>query len=99
MINMNVKTMVKFTRRKIDRSPRLDTILMIETSLYKYRSDKTTTQIWKILPKKVMWTTFTTTLKYLEYSGKVYIEKDKTITWFWNPKMIERTKKQALVVK
>ncbi len=96
---MNTRTLTKFRPRGIDRSPRLDTILMIEKIVYKYSSDKTTTQIWHLLPKKVMWTTFTTTLKYLEYSGKILIEKDKTITWIWNPELVEKLKKQGLVVK
>jgi hypothetical protein len=77
----------------------LDTILMVEKALYKYRSDKTITQIWRLLPKKVMWTTFTTILDYLEYSGKLFIEKDKTITWIWDPKGVEEWKKKGLVLK
>lgn len=96
---MNTKTTVIFEPRKIDRSPRLDTILMIESALYKYRSEKTITQIWIRLPKKVMWTTFTTVLRYLEYSGKIRIESDKTITWLWNPEIIEKLKNSGLVIK
>lgn len=96
---MQINTTVKFKQRKIDRSPRLDTVLMIEKVLYRYSSDKTTTEIWRLLPKKVMWTTFTTVLRYLEYSGKIVVEKDKTVTWIWNPRLVERVKKQNLVVR
>jgi hypothetical protein len=96
---MSTKTLTKFKPRNIDRSPRLDTILMIEAALYRYRSEKTITQIWRLLPKKVMWTTFTTVLKYLEYSGKIHVEKDRTVTWLWNPSLIEKLKKQGLVIK
>ncbi len=46
-----------------------------------------------------MWTTFTTVLKYLEHSGKIYVEKDKTITWLWDPKGVEKFKKSKLVIK
>ena len=77
---MYANAVLKFKQRRIDRSPRLDTILMIEAELYKQKSDKTITQIWKALPKKVMWTTFTAVLRYLEYSGKIIVEKDKTVT-------------------
>lgn len=90
--------LMKFRVRRIDRSPRLDTILMIEQTLFKYRSDKTITQIWRLLPKKVMWTTFTTVLDYLEYSGKIHMEKDKTVTWLWDPRRIEELKKNGLVM-
>ena len=96
---MDARTVTVFQTRSIDRSPRLETILMIEQALYKYRSDRTVTQIWRSLPKKVMWTTFTTVLRYLEYSGKIYVEKDKTVTWIWNPKAIERLKAKGLMVR
>lgn len=89
---------IRFRPRTIDRSPRLDTILMVEKILFKYKSDKTITAIWKLLPKKVMWTTYTTILDYLEYSGKIHIEADKTVTWLWNPSKIEELKKKGLVV-
>ncbi len=96
---MYANAVLKFKQRRIDRSPRLDTILMIEAELYKQKSDKTITQIWKALPKKVMWTTFTAVLRYLEYSGKIIVEKDKTVTWIWNPNLIERLKKQNLIIQ
>lgn len=97
MIYMQDQVM-KFKPRSIDRSPRLDTILMVEKALFKYKSDKTVTRIWKLLPKKVMWTTYTTILDYLRYSGKIHIEDDKTVTWLWNPGKIEELKKKGLVV-
>ncbi len=93
------REIVKFRPRTVDRSPRLDTILMIEEALYKHRSDRTTTQVWRSLPKKVMWTTFTTVLRYLEYSGKIHIESDKTVTWLWNPAAVAKIKKRGLLVK
>ena len=92
------KELVAFRPRKVDRSPRLDTILMVEKTLFRYKSDKTITQIWKLLPKKVIWTTFTTILDYLEYSGKIHVEQDKTVTWIWNPGKIEELKRKGLVI-
>lgn len=82
----------------LNRSPRLDTILMVEKALFRYKSDKTITEIWRSLPRKVMWTTFTTILNYLEYSGKMHIEDDKTITWLWNPYKIDELKRKGLVI-
>ena len=77
----------------------METILMVESILFKYRSEKTITQIWKLLPKKVMWTTFTTVLDYLSYSGKIHLEEDKTVTWLWNPELIQKLKNRGLVVR
>lgn len=90
--------LMAFRTRRLARSPRLDTILAVEKMLFRYRSDKTVTQIWRLLPKKVMWTTFTTILDYLEYSGKIHVEEDRTVTWLWNPKKIEELRKKGLVV-
>ncbi len=96
---MKAQELIEFRAGKEARSPRLDTVLMIEKAVYEGRSDKTITEIWKTLPKKVMWTTFTTVLRYLEYSGKIIIERDKTIAWIWAPKAIEAMKAKGLVVK
>lgn len=90
--------LTEFRPKNLDRAPRLDTILMVEKALFKYKSDKTITEIWHLLPKKVMWTTYVTILDYLEYSGKINIEKDKTVTWLWDPEGLERWKKKGLVV-
>jgi len=79
-----------FSPRNLGRYPRLDTVLMVEQALYENRSGSTITEIWKLLPKKAMWTTYTTILDYLEYSGKIHVEKDKTVTWLWNPGEVRR---------
>jgi len=60
--------------------------------------DRTLTEIWRALPKKVLWTTYTTILDYLEYSGKIHVEPDKTVTWLWDPEGIVKLKKNRLVV-
>ena len=99
MINMDNATFTKFKPRKLNRYPRLDTILMVEKELFIHRSDKTTTEIWRGLEKGMLWTTFTTILDYLEYSGKIHVENDKTITWLWNPQAVEEIKRKGLVVK
>lgn len=88
----------EFKPRNLDRFPRLDTVLMVEKALFKYKSDKSITQIWKHLPKKVMWTTFLTILDYLAYSGKIHIESDKTVTWLWDPAGIASLKKKGLII-
>jgi len=89
---------LSFKPKNLDRYPRLDTVLMVEKALYKYKSDKTITEIWKLLPKKVMWTTFTTIIDYLQYSGKIILEDDKTITWIWDPIGIRELHKKGLII-
>lgn len=89
-----------FSPRNLDRYPRLDTMLMVEKSAYESRGGKTITEIWRRLPKKVMWTSFTTILDYLEYSGKIHIEDDRTVTWLWNPQGVRKAlSKPRLVIR
>jgi hypothetical protein len=95
---INMPKLPAFKPRNLDRYPRLDTVLMVEKAVYKSKSDLTVNQIWHKLPKKVLWTTYITILDYLEYSGKIIIEKDKTVTWIWDPRGIRRIKEQGLVI-
>lgn len=71
---------------------------MIEKALYTHKSDLTIREIWQKLPKKVMWQTYLTVLDYLEYSNKIHVEEDKTVTWMWNPEGIAKLKREGLIV-
>ena len=86
-------------KNDILRYPRLDTVLMIEDAVMKAKGDFTVRKIWQKLPKKVMWQTYLTTLDYLEYSGKILIDKDASVIWIWAPAEIEKLKKKGLVVR
>lgn len=94
-----MQNQLQIFKKEVLRFPRLDTVLMIEEAIRKAGGDLTIRQIWKKLPKKVMWQTYLTALDYLEYSGKIYIEKDKHITWIWDPEGIKQLKKKGLVVR
>jgi len=94
-----VQAEIQIFKKDVLRFPRLDTVLMIENAIRKAKSDLTARQIWIKLPKKVMWQTFITTLEYLEYSGKILVDKDKTVVWIWNPEAIEEIKRKGLIAK
>ena len=87
---METITLPAFKPRNLDRYPRLDTVLMVEEAIFRHKSDKTLNWIWKRLPKMVMWTTFMTIIDYLEYSGKIRVENDKTVTWLWDPEGVRK---------
>lgn len=70
--------------------PRLDTVLMVEEAIQKAKEYPTKTELWKSLPKKMMYQTFSMIIDYLEDSGKIYIDKDGTIVWVWNPKLVRK---------
>jgi len=94
-----VQKQTQIFKNDVLRYPRLDTVLMIEKALMKAGGDYTLRQLWKKLPKKVMWQTYMTTLDYLEYSGKILIDNEKHPIWIWAPKEVEKLKKKRLVVR
>ena len=52
------------------RSPTLDTVMMVERTIEENGGECNRTELWKILPKKVMWQTFLVILDYLESINK-----------------------------
>ena len=81
---------VQFSPRNLDRYPRLDTVLMVEKEIYDSRGGRTITRIWRGLPRKVLWTTFTTILDYLEYSNKIAYDKGGKIGWIFSPNIYNK---------
>lgn len=86
-------------KSEVLRFPRLDTVLMIEKAVEDSKGDFSVREIWKILPKQVMWQTFMATLDYLEYSGKIIVGEDKHPIWVWAPKEVAKLKNKGLVVR
>ena len=71
--------------------PRLDTVLMVEDTIKKLDYYPTKNQLWRALPRMVMWQTFNIILNYLIKSNKIIIDKDGEIVWIFadNPKIKE----------
>lgn len=90
---------VQIFKNEVLRYPRLDTVLMIEKAVRDARGDLTVTRLWKALPRKVMWQTFLTVLDYLEYSGKILVEKDRHVIWIWAPAKIRKLRTKGLVLR
>ncbi len=67
------------------RSPTLDTVFMIEETIKKYSGEYNKTQIWKKLPRKVMWQTFKIVINYLENINKIMVGKKGILVYIWNP--------------
>jgi len=72
-------------------SPTLESVIMVEKTIEKYSQECGKYQLWKKLPKKMMYQTFQTILDYLEESGKIMIDKDGCIIWTHNPSRIRKT--------
>ncbi|MDD4050022.1 MAG: hypothetical protein PHX47_03375 [Candidatus ainarchaeum sp.] len=71
-------------------SPKLESILMVENAIKKYSSQYTIYQLWKKIPKKMMYQTYKIILEYLEESSKIIIDKDNIVIWIYDKKNISK---------
>jgi hypothetical protein len=72
------------------RSPTLDTVLMVENTIDYFSGEFNRTDLWKKLPKKVMWQTYLVILDYLENINKITFDKEGKIVYIWNPKLAKK---------
>ena len=83
---------------EILHSPTLDSILMVEEAA-QHMNYPRKTELWKALPKKMMYQTFCRIIDYLEASGKIMTDKDGRIIWTWNPAMIKKIQKSRVKIR
>jgi len=76
------------TPKKKIHYPQLDTILMVEEKIQEMDYPRKT-ELWKALPKKVMYQTFDLIIDYLLNSGKILIDDGK-IVWIFNPELMKK---------
>ena len=81
---------VQLQKNPFVRSPTLDTVLMVEKTIDKYSGDYNRTELWKKLPKKVMWQTYLIVLDYLQDINKIAIDKVGKIAYIWNPSLAKK---------
>lgn len=79
-------------------SPTLESILMVEKTAKKYSGMYGKYQLWKKLPRKMMYQTFQTIIDYLHESNKIIIE-DRKIVWIWDPEGIRKLMQKGLLIK
>jgi len=72
------------------RSPTLDTVLMVEKKIEETSGEFNRTELWKNLPKKVMWQTFLVILDYLQTLGKIAVDREGHIAWIWDPEGVKK---------
>ena len=72
------------------RSPTLETVQMVEKIINKYSGEFNRTELWKKLPKKVMWQTYLVILHYLQSINKIAISKQGTIVYIWSPEVAKK---------
>ena len=77
-------------------SPTLESVILVEKTIQKYSQECGKYQLWKKLPKKMMYQTFQVILSYLEESGKIMIDKEGVIIWTHDPKGIRKILSQGV---
>ena len=77
------------------RYPRLDTVLMVEEFIKENDGGYSKKQLWEILPKKVMYPTFSLIIDYLLVSGKISVDAEGKIGWIFYPKESQERMKKA----
>jgi hypothetical protein len=80
-------------------SPTLESVIMVEKTIQKYSQECGKYQLWKKLPKKMMYQTFQIILDYLEEAGKIMIDKDGCIIWTYDPEGIKKLMSKKLIVR
>ena len=81
----------------VARSPTLQTVLMVEKFIDENSGEYKKTELFKNLPKKVMWQTFQVIMEYLESIGKIVYDGEGYVVYIWNPKFYEKIKNRPAV--
>lgn len=97
--NLNTTSYIYLYNMKLLHSPTLESVLMVERLVQKHSQEYGKYQLWKKLPKQMMYQTFQVILDYLEHSGKIMIDTDGIVFWTYDPKTIKRLISEGLIVK
>lgn len=88
---MEMQKQMSFNIKEIiTRSPRLETVIMVERFIEEHSGEFKKTELLNNLPKKIMWGTFNVILNYLYENNKIGIDKEGYIVYIWNPQLIQK---------
>lgn len=80
-------------------SPTLESVIMVERAAQKHSQECGKYQLWRKLPRKMMYQTFLVILDYLQGSGKIMIDREGCIIWTYNRQRIQRLIEENLVIR
>ena len=88
---MEIQKEMKFNIENIiRRSPRLETVIMVEKFIKENSGEYKKTELFQRLPKKMMWGTFNVILQYLWDNNKIAIDNKDYVVYIWNPPLAKR---------
>ena len=68
--------------------PRLDTVLMVEEHI-KENGGTSKKELWRTLPKKVMYQTYCVIVDYLIASGRIAKDRKNNLCYIWDPEGVK----------
>ncbi|MDD5132943.1 MAG: hypothetical protein PHD81_03595 [Candidatus Nanoarchaeia archaeon] len=80
---------------EVARSPTLQTVLMVEKFIEENSGEYKKTELFKNLPKKVMWQTFQVIIEYLESINKIAFDKEGYVVYIWSPELGRKYKERG----
>jgi hypothetical protein len=89
--------MAQETINTFARSPTLGTVLMVEKFINEHSGEYTIREIWKKLPKKVMWQTYLVIIDYLQSINKIALDRNDTVGYIWNPELAKKLKNRKRI--
>lgn len=76
----------------VARSPTLQTVLMVERFIKENSGEYKKTDLFKNLPRKVMWQTFQVIMEYLEDNLRIAYDNEGYTVYIWNPEFAAKYK-------
>ena len=81
----------------VARSPTLQTVLMVEKFIEENSGEYKKTDLFKNIPKKVMWQTYQVIMEYLESIHKIVYDKEGCVVYIWNPEFFKKIKNRPVI--
>ena len=81
--------LVEFDKEKNAHSPTLDTVIMVEQTI-KRLGACTMTELYKALPRTVIYPTLKLIIAYFYTKGFIASDKEHKIVWIYNPRLVRK---------
>ena len=88
---------INMEKNKNARSPTLQTVLMVERFIDKHSGEYKKTELFNLLPKKVMWQTFQVIIEYLESVNRIAFDNQGYVVYIWNPEFYNKVKNRPAI--
>ena len=83
-----METLTKNVR--VAHSPTLQSVIMVEDTIKGHSGEFSRYQLWRKLPRGMMYQTFLVILDYLAEGNKIAADKNGKLAWIWNPGLVSR---------